>query len=189
MATDDCVEIGTGPCPCEGGQISVERCAPDHPWAKPHQSYYRAGINCPECKAKYEFFSSSPNENPRLVESKDAEALRQRKRDWHEALRAIEQDLDFQALGLKLQEHLVASRSAAAKYRLLRAAGLTSGLSLEQYRRRGFELSPTQVEKTLSFLGVQLPNLSSKVAEAHALTHDWSAKPPAIATGITGLEA
>jgi hypothetical protein len=96
MATDDCSEVGRGPCPCGKGMITVEKCIPDHPWAKESQARYTPALVCNRCEPKYAFFRASVLTNkPRLVLCSDLERHNEAKQNWHRKLREIEASAVF----------------------------------------------------------------------------------------------
>jgi hypothetical protein len=182
MATDDCFEIGRGPCPCGKGIITVEKCIPDHPWAKESQASYTPALACEVCKRKYAFFGRQ------LVLRSDLEQHREAEKNWHRKLREIEASQDFKDLAKKIDIRLAAERSDAARYRLLTAARLATGLSLQRFRRSGYQLSALHAKAALDLLQIQMQRLLAMADEADELADQMHRKPRGIKTGISGLE-
>jgi len=60
MSTDDCTTVESK-CLCGNGTISVERCTPDHPWARASQTSYSAALQCVDCAKKYAIGQHSYN--------------------------------------------------------------------------------------------------------------------------------
>jgi hypothetical protein len=90
------------------------------------------------------------------------------------------------AKGLDIR--LARERSAAARHRLLVGAGLGAGMSLGQYRRRGYKLSALDVTKAMAFLRVQDPKLAQLAKEARRFAAEMHREVRGIKTGINGLE-
>lgn len=54
MGTDR-TEYIREPCPCGNGELYVDFCTPDHPWAPPDAHHWEVGIKCKDCRDTYEF--------------------------------------------------------------------------------------------------------------------------------------
>lgn len=188
VATNDCSEIGRGPCPCGEGLITVEWCIPDHPWAKESQAWYRSKLVCENCEEEYGFFGRSHGKPDRLVLISYLEEIRRARDQWYQKLKEIESSPAFRALAVALDERLARERSAAARYRLLRDSGLAYGMSLPRYRRHGYTLEPDGIASALQLLGIQSSELLAKQAEVERLWKQSQIVPPGIETGINGLE-
>jgi hypothetical protein len=189
MATDDCFEIGSGQCPCGKGIITVEKCVPDHPWAKESQASYTPALVCDTCGPRYAFFRHDfLSGKSRLVLRDDLEKHRKSEKYWHQKLREIESSPDFIKLRKQLDIRLAQEKSAAARYRLLGSAGLTTSVSLQRFRRSGYQLSSLYVTNAMELLGVNSPELEAKVTQAQQFADEMHNVPRGIKTGITGLE-
>ena len=188
MSTDDCSEIGSGPCPCGEGLITVERCMPDHPWARDSQAWYKDMLVCRDCERKYGFFKASYGKPSRLVLRKDLREMETALEAWHKKRRGIESSSEFKELSKKLDIRLECERSAAARYRLLVSVDLAFGISLPKYRKEGYALESGDVRKALKLLGIQSPKLERLEAEADELWEQAHITPRPIKTGINGLE-
>lgn len=190
MATDDCSVIGVGSCPCGRGKIEVEHCIPDYPWAKPHQAFYRYSIQCEKCREDYAFCgTTSPDTPSRLVNRKDLERVEGAKSAWHEKLREIERSPAFTELRRRVESRLGQERSVAAQYRVLAAARLTAGMSEQRYRKQGFQLSPLHIAEAIALVQGDFPELTAMAKEEDELAEAMRRTPPAIKTGIRGVEA
>ncbi len=188
MATDDCYEFGRGPCPCGNGVIIVERCIPDHPWAKPHQAWYRNTIDCDKCSKKYSFYKKFTEAKSTVVLTSDKQASEDAAEKWHEKTKEIEESPKFQELVEKLNRRLALERSAAARHRLLTQADMAFGISLPRYRKEGYKLSVSDARAAVALLGFQSSKLEAKLAEAERLWNICETAPPSIKTGVNGLK-
>jgi hypothetical protein len=188
MATDDCFEVGSGPCPCRKGIITVEKCVPDHPWAKPHQLSFTPALVCADCEQKYTF--SEPDwrsHKRRLVLRKEVEEREEARRTRYNKLREIESSDAFKELVQRLEMRLALESSAAARHRVLSAAGLRPG-RIEKYRKTGYRLSASDVVAAMAFLGVDAPQLAEMAKEAEELAEEGHLPIQGVKTGISGLE-
>lgn len=189
MATDDCFEIGKGPCPCGKGVITVEKCVPDHPWAKESQASYTPALVCKTCEPTYAFFGHDfLSGKKRLVRRDELERHREAEKNWHRKLRQIEASSEFKELARRLEARLALDKSAAARYRTLSAAGLARTMSIGQYRKRGYKLSALDVSEAMEFLEFNAPELAKLATEANQFAVERHRDVPAIKTGISGLE-
>lgn len=186
MSTDDCSIIGRSPCPCGKGEVLVEYCIPDYPWARDSQGRHGGIINCEECPAQYAFFQREPNDRPRLILREQAERIRDATQNWHNTLREIEASSNFKRLSAKLDQTLDEQRSAAAAHRLLVAAKLTHD-SIGQYRRNGYKLSPLHAVDALKLFGERDLDLEELIAREERYDELRREIPPAIKTGNAGL--
>ena len=175
-----------GPCPCKGGTITVERCSPDHPWAK--RFWFRSTLVCKDCEEEYGFFSSAPDKPARLVLKIELKKREESSQNWHMKLREIESSQAFKELSEKLDARLGQERSAAARHRVLVHAGLATGMSLLRYRKQGHRLRTGEIEPALKLLGIQSTELESKALQAKRLWNLSELVPGGIETGIHGLE-
>jgi hypothetical protein len=188
MATDECDEVGRGPCPCGKGVITVERCVPDHPWAKPHQVSFTPALVCAECEPNYTF--SEPDwrsHKPRLVMRHEVEQREQARQTRYDKLWKIESSDTFKDLAQRLETRLALEKSAAARHRVLCAAGLRPE-GLEKYRKSGFRLSASGVAAALALLKVEAPELAELAKEAEELADEAYRPIQGVKTGINGLE-
>jgi len=188
MATEDCSEAGRGPCPCGQGEIVVERCTPDHAWVKAHQVSYNSHLDCSACGSRYTFFSKYGNEPERLVLRTDVE----RRESYSQAASAKRQEVasssEFKTLEKDVTNWLAQGKSAAARHRMLVSAGLSGGMPLQRFRKSGFTFDERHVLPALDALKVDLPTLKALALEANRLWGLAFQDPPAIKTGIPGLE-
>jgi hypothetical protein len=189
MATDDCYEIGRGPCPCGKGIITVEKCIPDHPWAKESQASYTPALVCEVCGPKYGFLRHDwLTSKSRLVLRDELEKHKDAEEKWHRKLREIEASSAFKELAQRLDQLLATAKSAAARHRLLSAAGLARTLSLGRYRRHGYHLSALDVSEAMKLVRMDTQELAQMAKEAGQLAEEMHHEVRAIKTGITGLE-
>ena len=54
MMGTDRFEIFRGPCRCGKGHFVVDECSPDHGWPSSRRRWYRADIECDDCKRRYQ---------------------------------------------------------------------------------------------------------------------------------------
>lgn len=189
MATDDCFEIGRGPCPCGKGIISVEKCVPDHPWAKESQASYTPALVCEACKSEYGFFAHDIiSGKRRLVRRRELDRHTDAEKNWHSVLRNIEASPDFKELTKRLEARLALENSAAGRYRVLSAARVARTMSLGQYRKRGYRLSALEVSEAMAFTRFSPPGLQKMAKQADAFAADMHSEVRGIKTGIPGLE-
>lgn len=189
MATDDCFEIGREPCPCGAGIIAVEMCVPDHPWAKAGQASYTPALVCDACGEKYAFFEADiRTRKSRLVLRSDLQEHNDAKANWHRTLRQIEACPEFKDLAKRIDMRLAGEKSMAARHRVLSAANLGHGMSLGQYRKRGYHLSALEVANAMALLRVNDPKLAEMAKQAETFAATMHRAVPAVKTGITGLE-
>ena len=184
MATNDCSTVGSGSCPCGKGLITVEWSIPDHPWAKESQAWYRRTLACEDCEQKYGFFNRGRGERHRLVLMSDLTEVRTASDAWHKMLREIKSSPAVKELAEKLDARLAQERSAAARYRVLRAAGLARIMSLSQYRQCGFALEPGHATVALKLLGIESPELQAMEADAEELWKQSQRVPSGFKIGI-----
>lgn len=120
---------------------------------------------------------------------KTLEKHEQDTQSWHKSLRDIEASPEFAELQSKLDLRLAAEKSAAARYRVLQVAGLTSSLTLARYRRGGFRLSGIGADAAMQFLKLKMPKLEKLIACEEEYSKAMRDVPKAIRTEISGLEA
>lgn len=111
----------SGPCPCGRGELHVDHCAKDHPWADPDAFWYEGSVQCETCRPKFEL---------RKVGAKfglfdRSVALRNDKRSREAYARRNEVIEGEKAQGYlkRLGELLDQQSSHAATHRLLEGAG------------------------------------------------------------------
>jgi hypothetical protein len=186
MSTDDCFEIGKGKCPCGKGWITVEKCSPDHAWAK--SFWYSPALACDDCKKEYGFYDSAHGSKPRLVLRADLVKKDSATAAWHAKIKEIEALPSFVALRAKVDAILASQKSAAARYRILSAAGLASG-SLASYRKNNtFYFSGVNAGRAMKPLEFHDDKMQTKVAELKVLRDQADIMPKGLITGINGLE-
>lgn len=186
MSTDDCSVVGRTPCPCGKGEIVVEHCTPDHPWARDNQGWYNNTLSCEECELQYEIFQKEKSEKGRLVLREQAKRVRDATEKWHQTLRKIEASPAFKRLSTQLDRTLGEQRSAAAAHRLLVQAKLTYD-SIGQYCRRGYKLSALHASEALTLFREHDADLEAMIAEASSYHKLMRETPVAIKTGNPGL--
>jgi hypothetical protein len=188
VATDDCFEIGRGPCPCGNGIVTVEKCIPDHPWAKESQASYTPALVCSACERKYAFSGPHILSGRRsLVLRKDLEGYQDARSHWHATLRKIEATEDFKKIANALNDRLDIEKSGAARHRILVSAGLTHD-SIGQFRRHGFHLSSLNIREAMKLLAYQSAELERLADEADVYAERMQRDMPPVKTGIAGLE-
>lgn len=189
MATEDCTEVGRGSCPCGKGEIMVERCTPDHGYVQAHQISYEGRLDCRDCATEYSFWGDRPDVPPRLVLKVDVAKRDQFRMQWHAKIKAIEASPDFHELRKNFAQWLGPGRPATVRHRMIREAGVDNGVTLARFRRDGFTLEARRVLPALKVVPVHLPALEDLAKEAESLWKQGQAGPPAIKTGVCGLEA
>jgi hypothetical protein len=188
MATDDCSEYASGPCPCGAGVISIEVCVPDHPWAKSHQASYTAALACEECRKIYTIHAPAHELPMALVLKADSDKLAEAQDKWHAKLREIEATSGYLKLKAALDAHLLTLTSAAARYRFLVGAGLVHS-SLATYRKNSsYWLSGRSALRAIKALGLSDPEIEKKSDEAEQLWKDAHGPIESIPTGIRGFD-
>jgi hypothetical protein len=123
-----------------------------------------------------------------LVLAADLHAKEVARHTWHSKVKEIEASSAFKSLAAAFNERLAKERSAAARYRLLTAAGMAFGLSLGRYRKEGYTLNERDAGKALTLLGLEDPKLLASLQEAEQLLANAQSAPAGIKTGINGLE-
>jgi hypothetical protein len=187
MSTSDCTEIGSGPCPCGKGLITVERCTPDHAWGGGF--WYESHLACEGCQKDYVLFDPHNNKPHRLVRRSDMDRKDAAIKAWHNKLRAIEATRDFQAAKCRLEQVLQQQKSAAARCRILHHAGLAD-MTEGHFRRTGgrYYFTASNAARAMASIGMPVPALDAHTEEIRRLSDAMDFDPPAVATGINGLE-
>ena len=65
---------------------------------------------------------------------------------------------------------------------------MTAGLSLQRYRKIGYDLSATHAPQAIALLGIESAELTKLAEEAEKLWEQSKIVPPGIKTGINGME-
>jgi hypothetical protein len=181
------MEIGSGPCPCSAGRITVERCIPDHPWSSGF--WYESRLVCGICETQYVLLNLHGDMPHRLVLRSDVEKKEAATMAWYRKLRAVEVTLEFIAARATLDAVLAQQKSTAAKYRILRQAGLID-VTEGTFRRRSsqYRFTASNAARAMAAIGMPVPALESHAGEIAVLAKAMEFDPPAVATGISGLE-
>ena len=124
MSTLDCNEVFRGPCHCGQGQVSIDRCVPDHGY-QTQSVTMKTYIECPNCRALYSIETQGGNYV--FVLQTDIQAKEQAKNAWSAAARALVQSNEAVALHSEFKELVRAQPSMAATFRLFEANGLARG--------------------------------------------------------------
>jgi hypothetical protein len=187
MSTSDCTEIGSGPCPCGKGLITVERCTPDHAWGGGF--WYESHLACNVCRNDYAMLNPHGDKPHRLVRRSDVDRRAAATKAWHGKLRAVESTPEFNVAKAKLDSVLAQQKSVAAKYRILHHAGLAD-MTEGTFRRRGgqYYLTASNAARAMAAIGMPVPALEAHTEEIRRLSEAMWFDPPAVATGINGLE-
>jgi hypothetical protein len=187
MSTSDCTEIGSGPCPCGKGLITVERCTPDHAWGGGF--WYESHLACGVCRNDYVLFDPHDDKPHRLVRRSDVDRKDAATKAWHDKLKAVEATPEFKAAKAKLEAVLQQQKSVAARYRILHRAGLAD-MTEGNFRKRGgrYYFTASNSARAMAAIGMPAPALEAHAEEIRRLSNAMRFDPPGVATGINGLE-
>jgi hypothetical protein len=179
-------EYGSGPCPCGSGTIEVDVCSPDHAWGGGR--WFEARLNCHGCRGTYSIYDEFRGEMPKLVLRADIEKREKATAAWHAKRREIEATPQFQFAKAKIDQLVSKQPSMAAKYRVLQTAGLADR-SLASFRKHpAYVVDATRVAHASRSLGFADANLDKMTEELEKIWHESRFDPPAIQTGVAGLE-
>jgi hypothetical protein len=179
-------EYGAGPCPCGNGMIQVDRCSPDHGWGG--GSWFEAKLDCPTCQIAYTIYDEYHGNMPKLVLRADIDKREKATVAWHAKRNQIETAPEFQSAKAKIEKLVDAQPSMAAKHRMLSAAGLADR-SLPGFRKHpAYRVDATRVAKAAHALGFGDAMLDKFTVELEAIWKESRFDPPAVETGIAGLE-
>lgn len=196
MATDDCSPEGEGPCPCGKGVISVERCTPDHPWARESQTTYPASMKCTECEKTFVLAPSdhAVEKRSRLVVRADYEKQKVLETMAFEAMRTADKLPAAENVRAAAAALLDAEPSMAARHRLLSSNRIhvPAIASFRRSYRNGADWMAQPMgyamDRLMKMTGVHDDEIAALYEEAHKL-HEQSKTPvPTIKTGIKGLQ-
>jgi hypothetical protein len=178
-------EYGKGACPCGKGTISVDHCSPDYPWGG--GSWYEASLSCVNCQKAYAILDDS-GDKPKLVRKVDVAKREQATAAWHAERKSIEATPEFKAAKARIDYVVSMQRSMAAKHRVLRTAGLAHK-SIGAFRKNPtYRVSATEVAEAARALGFPDASLDAMTEHLDALWEKTRFDPPAVRTGIPGLQ-
>lgn len=193
MGTDR-TEEARGPCPCGQGEVVVERCTADHPFASADH-WWQSRIDCPNCAKGYEVEDDDPGQAPKLVLKTEVAKRQSWTQAWHQQRKTIMGLPAVHLLLKQLASRLDQEKSLAAKYRLLAQHHLASS-ALATFRKRftdsssyAHNLSPTELPGVMDLLGVSDPAITAALQKLQQLWAEMKKPLPAVATGIAGLAA
>jgi hypothetical protein len=168
VSTSDCTEIGSGPCPCGKGLITVERCTPDHAWGGGF--WYESHLACGICRNDFVMFNPYGGKPHRLVRRSDVDRKAAADKAWHDKLREVEATSEFRLAKAKLEEVLRQQKSAAARYRILHRAGLAD-MTEGTFRRRGgqYHFTASNAALAMAAIGMPVPSLEAHTEEVRRL--------------------
>jgi hypothetical protein len=175
-------EIGSGACPCGKGTITVDSCSP-HPWGGGH--WYEARLRCADCSKTHAIFDNHDGK-PSLVLRSDVAKKEAATAAWHTKRKAIEASSEYNSTKALVEKLISQQPSMAAKHRVLSAAGLNDS-SIATFRKNPqIRFSAGSAARAMTALGS--PNPDAHTAQLDVLWRAAQVDPPAIATGINGLE-
>lgn len=124
MSTLDCNEVFRGPCHCGQGQVSIDRCVPDHGW-ETQSVTMKTYIQCQSCQSLYSV--ETQRGNYVFVLKADILSQEHAQQAWSAAARALVQSNEAVNLYSKFASLVNSQPSTAATFRLFEANGLASG--------------------------------------------------------------
>ena len=179
-------EYGAGSCPCGNGLIQVDRCSPDHGWGG--GSWFEAKLDCLACQTTYAIYDEYRGKMPKLVLLADIDKREKATAAWHAKRNQIEAAPEFKSAKAKIEKLVDAQPSMAAKHRMLSAAGLADR-SLPGFRKYpACTVDATRVSRAAHALGFGDATLDKLNVELEAIWKETRFDPPAVQTGIGGLE-
>ena len=189
-------EIYKGDCSCGKGNYIVKECSPDHPWAKPHQTWYERTITCPECQKKYSL--EEINDKIYLVlnsEKTKREAINQK---WHDQIKEIKNHFDSEGHLSALEAAINAMPSMAAIYRELDPL-VNFHYTVSTFRKHfkaasnlkkwiDWNIHYWSFPSILNWLGRKDPEMENLVREARQLWEDSKKPFPVIGPPICTIQ-
>lgn len=189
-------EIYKGPCSCGKGEYIVDECCPDHPWAKPHQTWYDQTITCPECRNVYSL--EKIDGKIYLVlnsEKRKREAISEK---WHDKIKKIKERFESKGHLEALERKIDSMPSMAAIYRELDPV-IHFHHSISTFRNHfkaasnlrewiGWNIHYWSFLSILNWLGRQDSELEKLVDEANRLSNDSKEPLPVIEPAICNAD-
>jgi len=165
------------PCLCGQGQLIVNYCTPDHPFAKPSQYTFQLFVECAVCKSEYDLVEQGCNATLiRRADKLNREALRSK--HWAKRTEFMErEDVKFY---LKLFAGVVLSAGPATfKHRLFQQADMMTMDSVATFRKTlkkfgdeelvRIHASPNSMPSLMKVIGVKNDELLRELAMLNEL--------------------
>lgn len=175
------------PCLCGGGELIVNYCTPDHPFAKPWQFTFQLNLDCELCKSEYGLVDQNGKAVVvRLSDKQERDALGKEYWKRREEFKKRD-DVEFY---LKLFEGVVVSAGpATAKHRLFERAELTTD-SVATFRKSlkkwsdaqliRMYVTPESLPKIMGIIGVKNDELQQEVMSLQELYKQSQAPCPPV---------
>jgi hypothetical protein len=164
-----------GPCPCGSGEIEIDFCTPDHPWAT-KSNWFEPRISCEQCAKKYTF--EEQDNQYGLVDKREIKERENR----YEAYRAAKSDLLSSPQAKKALSGFIklldGQPSMAAAHRLLSAQGLVHGSygtfikrwnGAEAWVQSNIHLHAEHLDRLTEILGMKDEYISTAVSDLKRL--------------------
>lgn len=192
MGTERSVEF-EGPCLCGKGRFEIDDCAVDHGWPTSRPQWYEPRINCPACRERFDL--QKRGKAFVLVEQVNLRERRAREEAVDRMAKRIMAHLEMEAVVAQLAAMLEAQPSVAAKFRLLRGAGLEDGT--EGTFRRHWQGAGTWIRRTMrvallerafELVGASIEPIAPMLNELQQLEALAKEEPPAFGQPVHVLE-